>query len=94
MINKKDIDKLLTLTRKWHNESDPEKAAVFCDQAKALSEKIAEGTPFQRNDPVAGNVFFSSAWYVAEKRWTNRQMYILLDRNGVNNAGEWIGDSL
>lgn len=76
MIIKKDLDKLLTLSRKWHNEKDPDKAKVYCDQALLLSEKLAE------NSALSSEYIFLFAQTIAEKRWPNEQLYILLERYG------------
>jgi hypothetical protein len=87
MINKKDLDKLLTLTRKWLKEKDQDKSAEYCNQARSLSRAIAKGTSLEYEDMVTGNRIFESAWYVAVKRWPNEQLYIMIER-----AGEQVDD--
>ena len=81
MLQKKDLDKLLTLTRKWHKEKDPAQAEIYCNQATALSKTIAEGTSLAYEEPV-GNRLFLYAWHIAEKRWPNEQLYIMVERAG------------
>ena len=76
MIVKKDLDKLLTLTRKWHNEKDPDQAKIYCDQALLLSKELAE------NSTLSSEYIFSFAQTIAENRWPNEQLYILLERYG------------
>lgn len=82
MLKKKDLDKLLTLTRKWYREKDADQAKIYCDQALALSREIAEGTSLAACDGPLGNQLFSYAWHIAEKRWPNEQLYIMVERTG------------
>ena len=85
MIAKKDLDKLLTLTRKWHREKDRTKADDYYDQARSLSRDIAKGTKFEHEDMVAGNHIFYLARLVAEKRMPNEQLYMRI---------EWAGEKV
>lgn len=82
MLKKKDLDNLLTLVRKWHKEKAPDKSAEYCNQALSLSREIAKGTSMEHEDMVAGNHIFYLARLVAEKRWPNEQLYILVERYG------------
>lgn len=82
MIMKKDLDKLLTLTRKWLKEKDSEQSKLYCDQALSLSIEIAKGTSLEHEDMVAGNHIFYLARSVAENRWPNEQLYIRIERAG------------
>ena len=82
MLKKKDLDKLLTLTRKWHKEKDPEQAKLYGDQALSLSREIAAGTTLANYDSPLGNQLFSYAWHVAENRWPNEQLYMMVERAG------------
>ena len=75
-MEKKDLDKLLTLTRKWHKEKDQAQAEMYCDQALLLSEELAE------NSILSSEYIFSFARTIAEKRWPNEQLYILVERYG------------
>lgn len=81
MMEKKDLDRLLTLTRKWYNEKDPDQAKLYCDQAVSLSREIAIGTSLAYEDQL-GNQLFKYAWHIAEKRWPNEQFYIMIERDG------------
>ena len=81
MLKKNDLDKLLTLTRKWLREKDPDQSRVYCDQATAISRDIAKGTILAYEEPH-GNRLFLYAWTVAEKRWPNEQLYIMIERTG------------
>lgn len=81
MFKKKDLDKLLTLTRKWYKEKDPGQAKLYGDQALSLSREIAAGTSLAYEEPP-GNRLFLYAWHVAEKRWPNEQLYIRVERAG------------
>ena len=82
MLKKKDLDKLLTLTRKWHGEKDPAQAEMYCNQALSLSREIAKGTSLAAYDGPLGNQLFKYAWHIAEKRWPNEQFYIMIERAG------------
>lgn len=82
MLRKKDLDKLLTLTRKWLREKNPEHARTYCDQALLLSEKLAE------NSILSSEYIFSFARTIAEKRRSNEQLYILVERYG-EKADHW-----
>lgn len=81
MIAKKNLDKLLTLTRKWHKEKDPELSQVYYEQAITLSKTIAEGTSLAYEEAGA-NQLFRYAWHIAEKRLPNEQLYITVERSG------------
>lgn len=95
MIAKKDIDRLLTLTRKWYKEKDSTKATLYYDQAHSLSGEIAKGTKFEHEDLVAGNHIFYLARLVAEKRWPNEQLYIRLEWAGEKvDSWEYKGHSV
>ena len=95
MIAKKDLDRLLTLTRKWYKEKDSTKAALYYDQAHSLSREIAKGTKFEHEDLVAGNHIFYLARLVAEKRWPNEQLYIRLEWAGEKvDSWEYKGHSV
>ena len=76
MLKKKDLDTLLTLTRKWIKEKDLEQSKLYCDQALLLSEKMAEASV------LSSEYIFSFARTIAEKRWPNEQLYILVERYG------------
>ena len=76
MLKKKNLDKLLTLTRKWHKEENPVQASVYCDQAVSLSEEIAT------DSILSSEYIFSFARTISEKRWPNEQFYILVERYG------------
>ena len=93
MIAKKDLDRLLTLTRKWYTEKDPDQSKIYCDQAISLSREIAKGTSLAAYDGPMGNQLFSLAQHIAEKRWPNEQLYIMVERSGeqVDNW-EYKGD--
>lgn len=82
MLKKKDLDKLLTLTRKWYKEKDPKQTKLYGDQALSLSREIAAGTSLANYDGPLGNQLFSYARHVAEKRWPNEQLYIMVERSG------------
>ena len=84
MLKKTDLDKLLTLTRKWLNEKKPEQSKLYCDQALSLSREIAKGTKFEYEDMCAGNHIFYLARITAENRWPNEQLYIMIERDGEN----------
>ena len=86
MFLKKDLDNLLTLVRKWHKEKDPELSRLYGDQITALSREIAAGTSLAYEEPV-GNRLFLCAWHIAEKRWTNEQFYIMIERAGEKVDG-------
>ena len=81
MLKKKDLDKLLTLTRKWHNEKDQELSHMYYEQAISLSKAIAKGTSLAHEEAGA-NQLFRYAWHIAEKRWPNEQLYIMVERSG------------
>ena len=81
-MEKKDLDRLLTLVRKWLKEKDPEQSKLYCDQARELSREIAKGTQFEYEDMCAGNHVFYLARLTAEKRWPNEQLYIMIERDG------------
>lgn len=81
MLQKKDLDKLLTLTRKWHKENDPELSHMYYEQAISLSKTIAEGTSLAHEEAGA-NKLFRYAWNISEKRWPNEQLYIMVERSG------------
>ena len=81
MLQKKDLDKLLTLTRKWHKEKDKELSRMYYEQAISLSKTIAEGTSLAYEEAGA-NQLFRYAWHIAEKRWPNEQLYINVERSG------------
>ena len=76
MLKKKDLDKLLTLTRKWYREKDTDKASLYCDQATLFSKEIAE------NSSLSSEYIFSFALTVTQNRWPNEQLYILVERYG------------
>ena len=76
MLKKKDLDKLLTLVRKWHKEKDPDKSIMYCDQATLLSKEIAEGSS------LSSEYIFSFALTITQNRWPNEQLYILVERYG------------
>lgn len=82
MIAKKDLDKLLTLTRKWCKEKDRTKADDYYGQARSLSRDIAKGTKFEHEDLIAGNYIFYLARLVAEKRMPNEQLYMRIEWAG------------
>lgn len=86
-MEKKYLDKLLTLTRKWLKEKDPEQSKLYCDQALSLSREIAKGTSLAYEEPL-GNQLFLYAWHVAEKRWPNEQLYIMVERAG-EQVDQW-----
>ena len=92
MLKKKDLDRLLTLTRKWLKEKDPGQSKLYGDQASSLSREIAKGTSLAYEEPV-GNRLFLYAWHIAEKRWPNEQLYMMVERSGeqVDNW-EYKGD--
>ena len=81
MLQKKDLDKLLILTRKWHNEKDPELSHAYYEQAICLSRDIADGTSLAHEEAGA-NQLFRYAWNITEKRWPNEQLYIMVERAG------------
>ena len=76
MLKKKDLDKLLTLVRKWQKEKDPEMSRLYCDQATMLSKEIAEGSS------LSNEYIFSFALTITQNRWPNEQLYILVERYG------------
>lgn len=76
MLKKKDLDKLLTLTRKWYKEKDPAKAEMYCNQVLSLSEEMAG------NSILSSEYIFSFARTIAQNRWPNEQLYILVERYG------------
>ena len=76
MLKKKDLDKLLTLVRKWHSEKDTDKASLYCDQATMVSREIAEGSS------LSSEYIFSFALTITQNRWPNEQLYILVERYG------------
>ena len=78
MLRKKELDNLLTLTRKWIKEKDPVQAEIYCNQALLLSEELAE------NSILSSEYIFSFARTIAENRWPNEQLYILVERYGEN----------
>jgi hypothetical protein len=82
MLRKNDLDKLLTLTRKWYKEKDQDQAKAYCDQALSLSREIANGTSLATYDGPLGNQLFRYACHIAEKRWPNEQLYIMVERAG------------
>ena len=81
MLKKKDLDKLLTLTRKWYKENDQDQAKTYGEQAISLARTIAEGTSLAHEEAGA-NQLFRYAWHIAEKRWPNEQLYIMVERAG------------
>lgn len=81
MLKKKDLDNLLTLTRKWHKENDPELSHMYYEQAISLSKTIAEGTSLAYEEAGA-NRLFRYAWIMAEKRWPKERLYIMVERYG------------
>ena len=76
MLKRKDLDKLLTLVRKWHKEKDPDKSKMYCDQATLLSKEIAESSS------LSSEYIFSFALTITQNRWPNEQLYILIERYG------------
>lgn len=80
-MEKKDLDKLLTFTRKWYNEKDKDIANTYYEQAISLSREIAKGTSLAYEE-VGANQLFRYAWQIAEKRWPNEQLYIMVERTG------------
>ena len=76
MIAKKDLDTLLTLTRKWYKEKDPAQAEMYCNQALSLSEEMAGSSI------LSSEYIFSFARTIAENRWPSEQLYILVERYG------------
>lgn len=76
MMKKKDLDKLLTLTRKWYREKDPAQAEMYCNQAVLLSREIADGSS------LSSEYIFSFALTITQNRWPNEQLYILVERYG------------
>lgn len=87
MIAKEDLDNLLTLTRKWHNEKDEELSHLYYEQAISLSREIAKGTSLAYEEAGA-NQLFRYAWRMAEKRWPNEQLYIMVERSG-EKVDQW-----
>ena len=87
MIARKFLDKLLTLTRKWYNEKDQELSHMYYEQAISLSKTIAEGTSLAYEEAGA-NQLFRYAWNIAEKRWPNEQLYIMVERAG-ETVDQW-----
>ena len=80
-MKKKDLDKLLTLTRKWHKENDLELSHIYYEQAISLSRDIADGTSLAYEE-MGANQLFRYASHIAEKRWPNEQLYIMVERDG------------
>ena len=87
MLKKKDLDKLLTLTRKWYNEKDEELSHQYYIQAMSLANEIAKGTCFVVYEELEHNELFMKAWSIAGKRWTNEQFYIMIERAGEKVDG-------
>ncbi len=81
MLKKTDLDKLLTLTRKWYNEKDKELGHIYYEEAISLSRDIAKGTSLAHEE-MGANQLFRFAWNIAEKRWPNEQLYIMVERAG------------
>lgn len=82
MFQRKELDRLLTLVRKMYKENNSAKAKAYSDQALSLSREIANGTCLAAYDGPLGNLLFSYAWHVAEKRWPNEQFYVMIERTG------------
>ena len=76
MIAKNDLDRLLTLTRKWVKEKDLAQAEMYCNQVLSLSEEMA------KSSILSSEYIFSFARTIADNKWPNEQLYILVERYG------------